>query len=250
MSGLSWSSVVRGLAWALAVAFFLSAVLIALLSFEVLGPPPQRGDDFIQFTLDSFRWEQDRWPIEFAASALSAIAFLALAGLGPALRLLTPPQDGRRGIVGTAFLTAGLLGAASQLVWIGAKPIATSTQYCDCGFLQEEIMSRLMILNVVGGIEGWLINGALIVLSVGLVAVAKLGQEAGMPVGWRRLSLAIAALSLVGVAMTFFDVYPLDALLVLLIAGVLAPVWALWLSRRATVLWPMGTGVVASMPPD
>ncbi len=242
MNGLSWSSVVRGLAWILAITFFISAVLTTLLSFEVLGPPPERGEDFIQFILDIFRWEQDRWPIDLAASALAAIGFLALGALGPAFQRLTAPEDGRRGLLGTSFLSAGLLGAASQLVWIGVKPIATSPEYCDCGFLQEEIMSRLMILNVAGGVQAWLLNGGLVALAVGLVVVARLGQRAGMPVGWRWLSLVTAAMSLLGVAISFFDVYPLDALLVLLIAGVLAPAWALWLSRRATILWPETTG--------
>jgi hypothetical protein len=251
MNELSWSSVVRGLAWIFAIAFFVSTVLGALLGFAVLGEPPERGEDFIQFILDLFRWEQDRWPIDFAASALGAIGFFALGALGPAFRRLAAPEDGRRGLVGTSFLAAGLLGAASQLVWIGAKPIATSPQYCDCGFLQEEIMSRLMILNVVGGVHGWLFNGALIVLAVGLVIVARLGERAGMPIGWRWLSLVIAALSLVGVAISFFDVGPFGALLPLLIGGVLAPAWALWLSRRATMLWPKATGAtVASMSPD
>lgn len=137
MNGLSWSSLVRGLAWILAVAFFVSTALTALLGFAVLGEPPERGEDFIQFILDLFRWEQDRWPIDFAASALGAIGFFALGALGPAFRRLAAPDDGRRGLVGTSFLSAGLLGAASQLVWIGAKPIATSPQYCDCGFLQK-----------------------------------------------------------------------------------------------------------------
>lgn len=109
-------------------------------------------------------------------------------------------------------------------MWIGAKPIAVSPQYCDCGFLQEEIMSRLMIRNVVGGVRDWLLNGFLVLLAVGLVIVAGLGQRAGMPSGWRRLSIVIAALSLVGVAMTFFEVGPFGALLFLLI-GVYSPLY-------------------------
>jgi MFS family permease len=105
-------------------------------------------------------------------------------------------------------------------------------------------MSRLMILDVVGGIQGWLINGALVALAVGLIVVGRLGERAGMPAGWRWLSLVLATLSLVGVLLSFFDVYPLDALLVL--AGVLAPAWALWLSGRASNLWPDST--VVSIP--
>jgi hypothetical protein len=61
-------------------------VLSILLAFDVLGPPPERGDDFIQFTLDMFAWEKERWVLDFVASALFAIGFLALAGLGSATR--------------------------------------------------------------------------------------------------------------------------------------------------------------------
>lgn len=86
MNGLSWSSVVRGLAWVLAISFFISTVLTALLGFEVFGPPPERGEDFIQFILDLFRWDYNLWPIDFAASPLAAIGFLALGALGPAFR--------------------------------------------------------------------------------------------------------------------------------------------------------------------
>jgi hypothetical protein len=248
MNGLAWSTLVRRLAWILAISFFVSAILATLLEFEVFGPAPERGDDFIQFVLELFRWEQGRWPIDFAGTALGAIGFLALAALSPALKRLAEPEDGRRGLVGVSFLAAGFLGAASQLVWIGAKPIATSPEYCDCGFLQEEIMSRLMILNVVGGVQSWLINGGIVALAIGLIVVARLGQEAGMPSGWRWLSLTIAALGLLGVILTFADVYELNALLVLVIAGILAPTWAIWLASRASTLWPESPAPLITLP--
>lgn len=73
----------------------------------MFGPPPERGEDFIQFILDLFRWDYNLWPIDFAASALAAIGFLALGALGPAFRRLTGPEDGRRGLVATSFLSAG-----------------------------------------------------------------------------------------------------------------------------------------------
>lgn len=250
MNGLKWSSLVRGLAWIIAPSFFVSTVMGALLGFGVFGSPPERGDDFVQFILEVFRFEHNLWPIEFTSLALTAIGFLALGALGPALRRLASPDDGRRGLVGTSFLSAGLLGALSELVWIGARPITTDPQYCDCGFLQEEIMARLMIQNVLGGVRNWVANGALVLLAVGLVTVARIGQRAGMPNGWRWLSLLIAGLVLVSVATSFFDAYPFDVLLIVLVGGVLAPVWALWLARRATVLWGESESVAtASMPP-
>jgi hypothetical protein len=102
--------------------------------------------------------------------------------------------------------------------------------------------------QVVGGVQSWLINGGIVALAIGLIVVARLGQEAGMPSGWRWLSLTIAALGLVGVILTFADVYELNALLVLLIAGVLAPAWAIWLSSRASKLWPDSPAPLITLP--
>ena len=77
--------------------------------------------------------------------------------------------------------------------------------------------------------------------AVGLLLVASLARTAGMPARWRWLTLAIAAASVVGVVLPFFDVYPADAVLVALTAGVLLPAWALWLAIRAPELWPQAT---------
>jgi len=101
-------------------------------------------------------------------------------------------------------------------------------------------MSRPMILNLDGGVQSWLINGGIVALAIGLIA--------GMPSGWRWLSLTIAALGLVGVILTFADVYELDALVVLVIAAVLAPAWAIWLSSRASTLWPDSTAPPITLP--
>jgi hypothetical protein len=61
--------------------------------------------------------------------------------------------------------------------------------------------------------------------AVGLTAAAGLGREAGMSAAWRWLSLATAAVALLGVVLPFFSVYPFDVLLVALVAGILVPAW-------------------------
>lgn len=202
----------------------------------MLGPSSERGDDFIEFKLAQFAWEEERWVLDFPASALFAIGFLGLAGLGSAVARLADTSDSRRSLVASSFVLGGGFGAASQLLWIGAKPIATSTRYCDCGLLAEEIMSRTMILETVGGIQTWLISGALALLAVGALLVATMPQRA-LPQWWRRLNVVIAALSVIGVLLALFDAYPLDVLLTLLIAGILLPIWAIWLARRPADFW-------------
>jgi len=238
MARIEWPSLARRLAWIMAAAFVAATGAYLLWSLQVFGGPPEPGDAFIDNVLADFAWQQTQWPLEFAGTALFAIGFLALGGLAPVLGRLAAASDARRGLVTAAFLGAGGLGAASQLLWLGAKPVATSPQYCECGLLAEEIMSRLMTLNIVAAVQTWLISGALLAAAVGLLVAGTLGREAGMPGGWLWLSLAAAALAVVGSILPLFDVYPFDLLLVVLVAGVSIPIWAVWLASRAWDMWP------------
>jgi len=132
-------------------------------------------------------------------------------------------------IVAAAFLAA---------IWLGVKPIATSPQYCECGLLAEEIVSRLMALDIVTGAQTWLVSGSQLAAAVGLVVAGRLGREAGMPASWQWLALAAVAVALIGIVLPFFDVYPIDVVLVILVAGILVPIWAAWFGSRAREIWP------------
>jgi hypothetical protein len=255
MTRVEWPTLARILAWIVAVSFVIAAVVYALFAFELLGTPPPPQEDFIQGTLDFFEFDQTLWPIDFAGTALFAVGFMALAGLGPVLGRLADPDDGRRGLVAAALLGAGGLGAASQLLWLGVKPVATSTQYCECGLLAEEIMARLMILNATGSVQSWLVSGAALVLAVGLVAAGTLGREAGMPVAWLWLSLATAAVGVVSAVLQVFCPcifgfnFPIGALSVVLLAGILIPIWAVWLAMRASDIWTPEAEVEVEVEP-
>jgi hypothetical protein len=139
--------------------------------------------------------------------------------------------------VTAAFLGAGGLGAASQLLWLGVKPAATSTQYCECGLLAEEIMSRLMVLNAAGSAQTWLVSGASLLAAVGVVTGGSLGREAGMPAAWLSLSLVTAALAVVAAVLPIFGLFPIDVLAVAFVAGILVPIWAISLATRAWDVW-------------
>lgn len=249
MRSIEWPSLARALAWITALAFVAATVIFLLLSLDVFGAPPEPGEVFLDSILADFEWEQTIWPLEFAGTALFAVAFLGLAALGPVLSRLADETDARRGLVSFAFLSAGVLGATSQLIWLGARPVATSPQYCDCGLLAEEIMSRLMALNIVTAMQAALISGALVASAVGLLVAGSLGRAAGMPGPWQWLAAVGALISLVGAGLPWANVYPLDLIVVVLVAGIIVPIWLLWLAARARDVWPVGEGIMIDEEP-
>jgi MFS family permease len=233
---IEWADAVRVLSLLVTAFFVAAAVLLAVLNFDLLGPPPPEQDDFIEETIDFFTWQQSHWPLEFAGTALFALGFTALGWLGVLLSRLADRSDARRVLTAGAFIGLGVIGAVSQLFWIGVKPIATSPQYCDCGLRQEEIMSRLMVLDVASGVQMWMVIGAIVLAAIGVTLAGGLGRGAGMAQGWVLLSAAIAVLSLASAVLGIIGAYPFDQLAVVLTAGVLLPIWALWLAIRVPLL--------------
>lgn len=236
MGPIPWASATR-VAALLVTAFFIAAtVLQALIIFDVLGPRPVGGVDFIDETLSVFAWEQGRWPVEFAATALFAAGFASFGGLGTLLAGLAERGDARRTLVRGAYLGAGGLGLASQLLWLGVKPIATNPQLCECGLRAEEIMSRLMILRVAENTQVWMAIGAILLAAIGAVLVAPVGRRAGMPMGWVWLSLAIAILGPLAAILRVLGTFPADAIVLIVVAGIALPIWALWIALRSAAI--------------
>ena len=139
---------------------------------------------------------------------------------------------------------------AAQLIFIGAEPVATSPQYCDCGLLEEELMSRLMAFNIVQGIQIWLTNGAMIAAAVGVVIAARPGVRAGMPVGWAYLGYLTALASLIVVVLMAgrFETFPFNVWSLVVVAAVLLPAWAIWLALRAEGLRLDGRDIEEPQP--
>ena len=233
MGAIPWATATRVTALLVTAFFVAGSVIQALIIFELLGPRPVGGVDFIDEVLRGFEWEQQRWPVEFAGTALFAAGFVSLGGLGTLLAGLATPDDARRGLVRAAYLGAGGLGLASQLLWLGVKPIAANPQLCECGLRAEEIMSRLMILNVAGDTQVWLAIGAILLAAIGAVLVAPVARRAGMPMGWVWLSLAIVILGPLAAVLHVLQAFPADWIVLLVVAGIAVPIWALWIAIRS-----------------
>ncbi len=234
MDRLEWSTAVKIVVGIMAAGFIAGTVLFLILVFDLTGPFPQETGDFVDDIVAGNEWHTARNPLDIAQGWLFAAGFAALGLLGPLLARLFAPGDGRGPILTGTLLLAGGLGVAAELMYIGAKPVATSPQYCECGLLTEELMSRLMTFNIVNAIQNSLTNGSSIAAALGLVIAARPGVRAGMPSGWAILSYATALASLIVVGLwSSYETYPLNVYGLALVAAVLLPAWGIWLAMRA-----------------
>jgi len=246
MTDAAWRQWAASLGWVTAAAFLAGSLLILFLT---LNPPAMRefapDATFVDHILASFEDEQARWIPDLGSSVLFTASFAAIAALGATLRHVLGRDDPRSMVATAAFLVAGTLGIASQLIHIGGTEVATNPQYCDCGFLAEEIISRAMIRDVLGGIVSWMIDGFSVLFAVGLFAVASVASASGrMSANWVAFTrlVAIAGLAsvvwnrvaiplLIQAGYEDVDYGLIGGLIVVVIGGILVPIWAAWLAR-------------------
>jgi uncharacterized membrane protein YoaK (UPF0700 family) len=233
VSDWRWGTAVQVLSLLMAAFFFAAAILTAVLQFELTGHPPPEPPDFLDGIIAFFRWDSARWPIDFAGTLLAALGFVAFGAVGVLLSRLAKTSDARRTVVATLMVMGATLGVVSQLLWIGVKPVATSPQFCECGLRAEEIMSRLMILNVAGGVQAWLNNGAIVLLSAGVLIATAVVRRAGASNGWVWLSYLLVIGALITPILGELHAEPYDLYSFFALVAVLVPGWALWLAIQA-----------------
>jgi hypothetical protein len=142
------------------------------------------------------------------------------------------------------FVAAGLLGVVAQLTYIGAKGIAIDPHYCDCQYAAHQLIARREMLDVVSNIQEWLTDGFTYLFAIGLLIAAQLGSGGRLPAGLLTFSRVVAAAG-IGTALfnrivpplfdalgvTGIDIGQIALLFLLIVAGVLVPIWAAWLAR-------------------
>jgi hypothetical protein len=235
---IEWASAARILGWVVGLGLLVGAVIRLVLSSEVLGLPDIPPEaDFVDRILTINAFQTSLWPLEFTSFVAFAIGFAALASLGPVLGRLASGDDARGGLIMVAFLALGGMGLASQLIQIGSIPFLTSTELCECGLREHEIMAREVVINTMFGVQLWLAVGAIVLAVPGILLAGSLGADAGMPPAWRWLSLLIALASLVLVVLAVLQAFPYDQIALALTAGILVPIWAIWLAIRAPEIW-------------
>lgn len=237
-SGARW-------AWLLAATFVVATIMVVLVNLNVTVPAPDIADDadLADIIFANFAAARDAWPQEMVSSLLFALGFLAIAVLGPTLRALLDRTDPRATRLAVVFLVAGTIGIMSQVLYLGGKEVATAPYYCDCDYLAPQLISRGAALDVISGMQSWMIDAFSFLFAIGLLAAASLAGANAWPPRFVRSSQALAVLGLASVAwnrvvvslLVNADVhidYPRIGLLILaVIAGVATPIWAVGLAR-------------------
>lgn len=220
------------LSWVVVVALIGAVVLRFVDQFNLVATPPQLPDtaSLVEHVLGSAAYRQAIWPVYLLTNLLFFVGFIAVAVFGA---VVASALQGRRPVATFAALLAvgGILGGISALIAVGGVEAGVWLQYCDCGFKDTEVVSQAWAQMVTLDIGNWLLRGAGVVLGVGAIALVR---EAGEVVPsalriWSYLTaIALVAAPIVGFVGRFD---PVPDLLTTLIAGILVPVWVIWLGR-------------------
>jgi hypothetical protein len=231
----SWLAAGRGLAWIMAGGFFAAAVIFALMEFDVTAPslPASLPSDFVNRLEVIFQNEQARWPWEVASSLLFVVGFVGLAGVGLVLRETYGRRDAVSSFMSTSFVVAAILGIGGQLMFLGAKQVAIDPLLCDCVYEPEQIVSQGRALAIAESSFEWLLYAVFALSAIALFLAARLAvNRAVFSRGWASFSQVVAVVFLVGLVAAAIDLDMLSDLTVAIGAGILLPVWAIWLARQ------------------
>jgi hypothetical protein len=233
--GSDTTMLARALGWLVAIPFFAAGVMTALLEFDVTASPPRETppNDLVEGTLAFFENESERWPQELISLLLFAAGFLALIGLVVMMRNAVSRDDPRM-LLGTLAVGVGAgIGAAGQLLFLGAKEVGIDPHYCDCARAAEQIISRGQALDMIDNARQWLVVGFLVLASAGLFLIWRATSDRGVfSRTWRGLTLGLAMVLVVGVIAFVFDLDVLSDAFTAVGAILLIPIWAVMAARQ------------------
>jgi hypothetical protein len=239
---ISARSTIRGLAWLLAGCLVAGTALFLARDLNLFNTPPVIPDtaDLPTRLLASMDFERAQFPLDAISNLLFAVAFAIFIPLGRFLGR-AGAADWRSEIMSNAIFAAGVIGLAAQLIYVGSKQVVISIGYCDCGFKTTEVISQNWALMLIQGAQGWLLNGGLVLLAIGIAAARLVLGGRVLPGGWQALSWLVAAGLLATSVLRATDLIgdKSDALL-LVFVGVLLPVWTIWLGQGVAAVESAG----------
>jgi hypothetical protein len=222
---------VRWLAWSVGILFLVGTALQLVDFLNLYATPPAVPDtlNMVERRLAVQDYRVAIWPIFLLGNLSFGVAFVALVGLGLALASWLASGDPRRIAIITSLGVGGILGAVAQFVLIGAASATIDIAYCDCGFKETEIVSQIWAQMVVEGSSDWLLNGAAVLAAIGILAVDASFRRR-MPAAWSIVSWLTAIGLIATVVVGVFQLgEELGQYLLLLVSGVLVPIWSIWL---------------------
>ena len=222
---------VRWLAWSVGVLFLLGTVFRLVDSFNLFATPPDLPEtlNMVEFRLAVQEYRVAVWPIFLLSNLANGIGFIAVTALGLALVRHVASDSPHRVGIAAGLGMAGILGAVAQLLIIGVTQPTIDNAYCDCGFKETEIVAQIWAQQLAESASQWFINAALVLAAIG-VASAGTAFRDRMPASWNVYSWLVAVGLIAAVVIPMLRINPdLDLWVLAVVAGVMVPIWALWL---------------------
>jgi hypothetical protein len=232
----SWRDVLHWSALALVVCLVIAGILLSLVEFGAIegpGAPAGTPNDYTIHLGYYFADQRVVFPYEVGGAVFYSLGFLAFALVGLGLKNMMPVgEPGGTMVAGAFAFSAGLL-VVSQLAFIGAKRVAIDPAVCECKYAPEQLISQDRTLDMIYGVNDWLIAGALLLAGLGMLAIPRVvARSAVLSTAWGRASRILSIWFFVGVIAFVFDIEILFQLIAAVGSILLLPAWALWLDRQ------------------
>jgi hypothetical protein len=222
---------VRWLAWSVGFLFLVGAVFQLVDFFNLYQTPPDLPEtlNMVEFRLAVQDYRVAVWPIFLLANLATGIGFMAVTALGLALASRVASDNPLRVGIAAGLGMAGIFGAVGQLLIIGVTQPTIDSAYCDCGFKETEVVSQIWAQQLAESASRWLVNAALVLGAIGVAAAGTAFRDR-MPASWNVFSWLTAIGMVAAVGIPFLQINPdLDFWLLVAVAGVMVPIWAIWL---------------------
>ena len=222
---------VRWLAWSVGLLFLVGTALQLVDFFDLYTTPPDIPEslNMVERRLAIQDYRVAIWPVFLLSNLATGVGFMAVTALGLALSGHVGRDDSRRVGIAAGLGMAGIFGAVAQLLVIGAAQPTIDSAYCDCGFKETEIVSQIWGQQLIESASRWLTDAAGVLAAIGVVAAGTAFRDR-MPASWNFFSWLTAIGLVAAVAIPFLQISPeLDMWVLVAVAGVIVPIWAVWL---------------------
>ena len=222
---------VRWLAWSVGILFLVGTALRLVDVFNLYTTPPDIPEslNMVDFRLAVQEYRVAIWPIFLLSNLANGIGIMAVTALGLALGGQVARDSSHRVGIAAALGMAGIFGAVAQLLIIGVTQPTIDNAYCDCGFKETEIVSQIWAQQLAEGASRWLTNAALVLAAIGVAATGTALRDR-MPASWNIFSWLTAVGLVAAAVIPFLQINPdLDLWVLAAVAGVMVPIWAIWL---------------------
>ena len=223
--------VLRLLCWALIGFTIVTALLQLTVSQNPFATQVSDSTDYVERLLIYRSDDQKIFGVAVFAALIGVGLYLMGALVGVVLRRLAP--SGAAGdVMAALFVIGGILGVASQLLYLANSQFATYG-YCDCGYKPYEVIGQAYALGSGWTLQTWVNTGGLVIIAL---AAGFAGWLVNLSRDWRLLSYLIALAALLAVALRIMDLGQASDITLGVAAGILVPIWAFLLARGSEKL--------------